>query len=236
MEYLFITRHGDFDSQTGNLTTLGKSQIASIAMQIQKYCIDKTVVILTSTAPRALESTKIIAERILIRNIVQEQWLWSGNDAPSFTYYHNQKPASIIEVIEDKKTYQNIDILENDVVILVSHYEVVNQFPSYFFMVRLGQTQSCPKLEKGECIQIDTVNKSFKVLKHIDFSNILMNSKLELLHSCLTISGIPENLSSELSEYLEDFKIFKEAIKDCIDSFEAAYIQALTVLRDKLLN
>lgn len=67
----------------------------------------------------------------------------------------------------------------------------------------------------------------------------LINIKLELLHSCLLITGIPESLPSELAQiesYKEAFCIFKTTVKDCKDPQEETYLLALSILRNKLLN
>lgn len=232
MEQLFIIRHGDYN-KVGGLTILGKSQINQVATQIKKYCDGKRVVILTSTAPRALESTKIIAEINQIEKIIRNQFLWSGDDAdPINSYYYNQNPSKIMDILDSD------NLMENDIVIIVSHYEVVNQLPSFFFKVMLGQTQFCPNLKEGECLQIDIANKSFKLLKGINTNptELHLDLKLGLLHNCLTIQGIPENIPNELIDYSGDFEIFKESIKDCLDSQEKTYIQALSIFRDKLLK
>jgi hypothetical protein len=63
-----------------------------------------------------------------------------------------------------------------------------------------------------------------------------INEKLNLLHGCLTFETVPQKLSKELSEYETQFDQFKDAIKDCQSSTEDIYLEALTVLRDQLLE
>ena len=60
--------------------------------------------------------------------------------------------------------------------------------------------------------------------------------KLALLHKCLTLESVPQELPKELSEYEVQFNQFKDVIKDCQSSTEDIYLAALTVLRDQLLE
>lgn len=62
------------------------------------------------------------------------------------------------------------------------------------------------------------------------------DAKLALLHECLTLESVPQELPNELSKYTEQFNQFKDAIKDCQSSTEDIYLAALTVLRDQLLT
>ena len=59
------------------------------------------------------------------------------------------------------------------------------------------------------------------------------DAKLALLHECLTLETVPQELPKELSEYEVQFK---DVIKDCQSSTEDIYLGALTVLRDQLLE
>lgn len=225
MEHVFIVRHGDFDSKTRKLTDLGKKQIAKVAIQIRNLLGTKSSVIVTSTAPRALESSEIISDTTKTQDCVPMEFLWSHpDDAPSGAYYHNQDPSKVMQILQP--------LMHKDVIILVSHHEVVNQFPKYFMQEMFGKTLSCPKLEKGEALHIDVLKQSFKILKDGD---ILLDAKLGILHNCLTPSGIPDEIPQELSAYAEAFDEFKQSVQGCADCFAKVYIQALTKFRDVLL-
>lgn len=225
MEHIFIVRHGDFDSKTRKLTDLGKKQIAKVAIQIKNLLGAKSSVIVTSTAPRALESSEIISETTKTQDCVPVEFLWSHpDDAPSGGYYSDQNPSKVMAILKE--------FMQKDIVILVSHHEVVNQFPKYFMQEVFGKTSSCPKLEKGEALHIDVLKQSFKILKDGD---MLLDAKLGILHNCLTPSGIPNEIPQELSFYTEAFNEFKQSVQGCADCFSDAYIQALTKFRDVLL-
>lgn len=225
MEHLFIVRHGDFDSQTRNLTDLGKKQISKIAMLIKNLLGTKSSVIVTSTAPRALESSEIISESTKTQDLVKVDFLWSHpDDAPQLSYYRDQDPSKVMYILKN--------VMHKDVVILVSHFEVVNQFPKHFMQEMFGKTGDCPSLAKGEALHIDVLKKEFRLLKDIDMS---LEAKLWILHTCLVPSGIPDEIPQEISDYTEAFDEFKQSVQGCTDCFGEVYIQALTKFRDILL-
>lgn len=64
----------------------------------------------------------------------------------------------------------------------------------------------------------------------------ILEKKLELLHTCLVSSEVSIQLPKELSQYAESFELFKQTTKDCDDSFDEIYIEALRKLRDILLE
>jgi phosphohistidine phosphatase SixA len=225
MEHVFIVRHGDFDAKTRNLTDLGKKQISKIALLIKNLLGAKSSVIVTSTAPRALESSEIISGITKTHDYVPVDFLWSHpDDAPSGGYYHDQNPSKVMQILQP--------LMYHDVVILVSHFEVVNQFPPYFMQELFGKKIPCPELKKGEAIHIDVLKKECKLLKDI---NISLEAKLAILHNCLTPSGIPDKIPQELASYTEAFDEFKQSVHGCTDCFAEVYIKALTKFRDILL-
>ncbi|MEI6425911.1 MAG: hypothetical protein WCO66_01015 [Candidatus Absconditabacteria bacterium] len=62
------------------------------------------------------------------------------------------------------------------------------------------------------------------------------DAKLDLLHNCLLSETVPQELPNELPKYETQFNQFKDAIKDCQSSNEVIYLEALTILRDQLLE
>ena len=65
---------------------------------------------------------------------------------------------------------------------------------------------------------------------------ILLEKKLELLHTCLLPSEVPEQLPKELSSYQDTFTEFQNIAKSSTDPFEDSYIEALRIFRDVLLS
>jgi len=70
----------------------------------------------------------------------------------------------------------------------------------------------------------------------VDLVKLLLNEKIEFLHSCLAPWDIPTELPKELSAYAEAFTIFKQSVQGCTDGFDDQYIKALSLFRDILLD
>jgi len=64
---------------------------------------------------------------------------------------------------------------------------------------------------------------------------VLLEKKLELLHTCLMPEDVPEQLTEELSIYQDAFTEFQKIAKASTDPFEDKYIEALRTFRDILL-
>ena len=226
MENLFVIRHGNYSKENGNLTSFGQDQIGILTNKIKNLSLGTNAVIITSTAPRALQTSDIIRNILSIPDIVREPFIWSHpDDAPQLSYYKDQDPSKVMDIVKK--------FMHNDVVILVSHYEVVNQFPKFFAKEVWNKDLDFPKLEPGEAIHFDLQNEKFKVL---DNSDAMMNSKLEILHNLLIIADPRPSLPPELSDYTDDFEEFKASTASCTDSFDPKYIEALRIFRDKLFR
>lgn len=65
---------------------------------------------------------------------------------------------------------------------------------------------------------------------------VLLEKKLELLHSLLVPWEGNISLPSELSFYADAFEIFTQTTKECVDGFDPKYIDALRTFRDVLLE
>ncbi len=225
MKHLIVVRHGDY-AVGGILSEQGKKQINSIALQLTSLRHNKPSVILTSPAPRAQESADILQQKLGITDCVQIRFFWSDTTAPAPTYYKDRDPSKVMDIINQYS--------DKDVVIVVSHLELVNQFPRFFAINSLEKSWILPELQKGQAIYIDIQNKSFKILKDID--NTLIDSKLNLLHNLLVITDPRTVLPYELSDYKDDYEEFLQETSVCIDGMDVVYIRALAKFRDVLLT
>lgn len=225
MKHLIIVRHGDYGTDR-RLSENGKNQITGISLRLVDLNPGKDCVILTSIAPRALDSADIIQEKFGITNYVKVPFFWSDNTAPSPTYYRDRNPSKVMDIICE---YEDIDI-----VIVVSHLELVNEFPSFFAETQLGKNWNLPELEKGQAIHIDITEKSFRILKRI--TNSLLECKLKLLHNLLVITNPRPTLPDELTDYKKDYETFKAETEGLSDPFDSKYITALSKFRDVLIK
>lgn len=224
MKHLVIVRHGDY-AVGGVLSEKGKKQINGIALQLANISHFKKAVILSSPAPRALESAEIIQQKLGISELVEIPFFRSDTTAPAPTYYRDRDPSKVLDIINQYS--------DADVVIVVSHLELVNEFPRFFSRNSFGKFWNLPELQKGQAIHIDIEKKTFKVLKDIDDN--LLNSKLELLHNLLVIADTRPTLPDELSDYKTAYQEFLEETSACTDSLDEVYTNALAKFRDVLL-
>ncbi len=224
MKHLIVVRHGDYGDNR-KLSEQGKKQIANIALQLVDLKNNQTSVILTSPAPRALESAEIIQQTLGITERIEIPFFWSDTTAPAPTYYKDRDPSKVMNIINK--------YLDKNIVIVVSHLELVNQFPRFFAETKLGKYWNLPDLQKGEAIRFDVQTKSFKILK--DIKDYLLNSKLNLLHSLLVITDPRPSLPNELSDYTQAYNEFLQETSVCTDCFDEVCIKALAKFRDVLL-
>ena len=272
MEQLFVVRHGDYDSSTRNLTAEGRKQIVTnLAPQIRELIRYSrkplpTIAVLSSAAPRALETAEIIRNEIddfkvqgykemnPFLGIALCPYLWSANDAvnKSETYYSQRDCNKIMSILENHdsnmdviypdRTIKGADTLANyTVVIIVSHLEVVDEFPLFFSDHVLGggldtspirRITNSSSFKKGEGVYIDVLNKNFSILNDID---IILEAKLELLHQLLVPASIPNEIPKVLPSYSHAFETFKQSVKDCTDCFSDEYVRSLREFRDILI-
>ncbi len=147
MKYLVVARHGH-DNENG-LSPVGCEQIMGLAQKLKPLLAGSSVCILSSTAERALKSAEILGN-VLGVIFERHEILRSGG-----SYFEDFPGAlSLVKTFTDK-----IDAL-----ILVTHYEYAESFPSYFAEKELGVRLQTWKIKKGEAWLLDC---SAKTLIHI---------------------------------------------------------------------
>jgi broad specificity phosphatase PhoE len=114
---IYVVRHGHHTN--GYLDSLGKSQIAVLAKELKLRISEKASLrIISSTAARATESAEIIAKSLNARSEGTDSMLWTGPDG--------NKSCHLDETLE------MINSTDDEVVIMVTHYEYSEEFPSFF--------------------------------------------------------------------------------------------------------
>jgi phosphohistidine phosphatase SixA len=116
MKKLVIARHGSY-GHDDCLDDFGKKQIRLLAEELKKLINGDKVVILSSTAERARQSAEILAEVLVVEHQLHEL-LWSDCDHP-----HSHQKA--LELVRSHKEGA-------DIIILVTHLEYGEGFPSHF--------------------------------------------------------------------------------------------------------
>lgn len=136
MNTLILIRHGFYDDDSGNLNEYGKEQMENLAPKVQPF-INGTVKLLSSIAPRSIQSANIIA-KILEIEVQRERILWSDN----------QHRCNF------DKLYEIINSIKEDTVILMTHLEYTEGFPFFFLKKRTGSDHYYSNIDKGEAIVI----------------------------------------------------------------------------------
>ena len=149
MKKLIIARHGEYDLGNGKLNSEGIKSITALSEEILLLAKNQKVVILSSTAFRALDSAEIIGEKLGI-SFEKEKVLWSDSD-------HYEDFEAALNLI--RSYFEKVDIL-----ILVTHFEYVDLFPYYFARKQLNtQIKSYP-INKGSAWCIDCIKKTISIM------------------------------------------------------------------------
>lgn len=150
MKKLVIVRHGVY-SDDDCLTDFGKWQIKSLAQKILEHTAEGKVVLLSSTADRARQSAEIIGSILGVEHQLHEI-LWSDCD-------HAEDYNKVLDLIRSRKEVF-------DFIILVTHLEYGERFPSHFGKHELEETRlNGYGIEKGQAWIIDCQTKQMTKLK-----------------------------------------------------------------------
>jgi phosphohistidine phosphatase SixA len=117
MGKLAIVRHGKDDPETEVLTPEGRQGVLSLGERLADIAGQNQVnLILTSTAPRALQTAELLAEQLGGAAVVGEERLWRDNTHPRAGSYE------LIGLIQDAGE-------RADFVVLVTHLPNVVELP-----------------------------------------------------------------------------------------------------------
>jgi len=155
VKHIFLVRHGAIDRHR-LLSEEGKQQISDICVDIAQRAQGDTRIV-TSTAPRAIDSAQIIKRRLGLMNHILEPFLWSY-DGPrdENNYTTNQNKTELLNVV---KKHDDIDTL-----IVVGHVEILRDLPGLVLKEYLDQFEHTWDIQTGGCIHIRLEDKKWKVL------------------------------------------------------------------------
>lgn len=131
MKHLVIARYGSHTNNRINLD--GHLQIEALSAAIKKTIGAGSAHIISSTAPRALDSSIILTVYLgLPLEFEHVPYLWSGDDAPNDSYYYKPSNDRIMQIIDERRG-------KADALIMVTHLEVGDSFPTFFARKELKQ-------------------------------------------------------------------------------------------------
>ncbi len=142
MEKIYVVRHGEYEgAHDGPLTFPARSVIAKLAWKIKSDLLgrSKKVLIFSSETARTRMTAQIIA-------------LEFGKI--SIEYSNLLGPTDIVD-LEGLGAFIKEQEDQCDILILVTHAEVANDFPFYYADKVWGEMVRTPILNKGEGLVID---------------------------------------------------------------------------------
>ena len=156
MDNLFSARHGSYDGNY-RISDEGREQILKLVDAIQEITGEQGVYLLSSIAPRAIDSANIIAEGFGIE-INIDPYLWSANDAPlgEESYMWNPDRRRLLDVVQSRED-------EADNLIVVSHYGVAEDLVSGY-MERGLVAGDLRELEYGEAINLNLADGTQRII------------------------------------------------------------------------
>jgi len=144
MKYLILVRHGEYD-RAYHLSSNGREQVVALAEKLKSFVNGSSVIIFTSIADRARESADILCSFFGV-DYEKHEILWSEND----------HPANFLGTLNLVRSNKD----RADILILVTHIEYVEDFPSYFTENELGTKLRSTSVGKGEALVIDCQQKT----------------------------------------------------------------------------
>lgn len=147
MKKLVVCRHGNYDEDK-RLDASGRVQMGSLAHLLKPHLSGHSVRVLSSTAPRAVDSSVALLRELAIEGLCDFETnpvLWSDEE-------HRKDLPAALELVRTK--FEGIDVL-----ILVTHFEYAEDFPSYFASRVLGTGIRHRNVTKGGARIIDCIKK-----------------------------------------------------------------------------
>ncbi len=158
MKHLFLARHGEYDEDY-RLNPAGEAQIKDLAVAIQEVRIG-SLYIISSTAPRALDSAELLSSELDLGRIEPLDFLWTG-DGPKFNmekHSYNKWGPRLMQIINERE-----EVADPDGLIIMTHYEVTEFLPRYFSKNVFGQETSIrDPVEKGNAYHFDLEKKTIE--------------------------------------------------------------------------
>lgn len=162
MNHLFIARHGIYDKISYRLGQEGKKQMGVLGISIRGILHGGSAQIISSTAPRALDSSGVLVAQLGLTGFEQVPYLWTGRDSnvhPNYDNDGNRKSHEVLmAMIEERKA-------KADWLVIMTHLEVAEDFSRIFHRLILGEDKSYrDRVEKGQAVYFDLEHKTVRVL------------------------------------------------------------------------
>ena len=151
MKHLVVVRHGYYED--GRLTASGRQQIEGLGAILAERLKGSSIVLLSSTATRAMETSEILARHLGDVAFEEHGALHSGG-----MQFHDGQEQKVLRLVEERGQ-------THDVVVLSTHLEFIDFFPSLWgekMGFRVPQGEETPK---GTARFIDATTGQEEVLR-----------------------------------------------------------------------
>jgi phosphohistidine phosphatase SixA len=157
MKHLFLVRHGNYDYDNGeyHLSPRGQREMETLS-ELMKKIVGEDFYICSSPEAVAIESARILAEKLGVVQPEEAMDLWSGSLGPAESNVSGN-PQRVHDYLMGNKDKASS-------LVAVSHLEVAEKYPTYFWKNELGQEGCAPKPAKGQMVHFDLEQKTYELL------------------------------------------------------------------------
>ena len=156
LKKLILVRHGvDEGGRDDHLTETGRRQITDIAKKLVQHVNGSSILMLASTALRAIDSAEILSKMLEI-SFEPQDLLWSGGGGK--VYPDISDFEKLMEIVSNHPS-------SADVVVFVTHYEYVDEFPEWFGRKHLNASLRGRVIPRGTAFLIDCEQKQMTYVK-----------------------------------------------------------------------
>jgi len=153
-----MVRHGEYVSEDNDedrylLSDLGKAQMDVLSRIIKDIAVEDAYLV-TSPERVALESAKLLADKLGLSNIETSMHLWAGDIGPTERNYMAD-PKRVHDFLMSVKNKSNV-------LIVVTHGEILERYLSYFWKNEMNLEDEFQKPKKGHMVHFNINNKTYK--------------------------------------------------------------------------
>ncbi|MBN1613600.1 MAG: histidine phosphatase family protein [Deltaproteobacteria bacterium] len=157
MKHFFIARHGAY-YLGGRLNKLGQQQIAALGRAIKEILNGDSVYIISSTAPRALDSSEQLAQHLKTAARIEAiPCLWYAADSDHYDPVGDLDRDEIYKIVNERRE-------KADALILMAHEELRDEFSGFFSEQEFGKRFHCSDIDKGQADHYSMAEESYQLI------------------------------------------------------------------------
>jgi len=159
MKHLFVVRHAAYGGDD-RISPDGRQQMLVLGDYIKTALGGSSAYLLSSTAPRALDSAEVLSLQLGLKEFERVPYLWSGADAPKDAWHCTHGCQKVMEIIDERKDKANG-------LVMVVHLELAQGFSDYVIHnPKFGDHQFDPfavDVKKGQAVHIDFEQRKWRI-------------------------------------------------------------------------